>query len=62
MLGVTAMRIGKTANACELKTDEYGKTVMSKSCNSTKEVSQFLYNDKGVQALAEILDKVVKTA
>lgn len=62
MLGVTATRIGKTANACELKTDEYGKTVMSKSRNSTKEVPQFLYNEKGVQALSEILGKSVKTA
>lgn len=62
MLGVSAMKIGKTANAYGLKTDTYGKMVMSKSQHSSKEVSQFLYNDKGVQMLSGILSKAVKTA
>lgn len=62
MLGVSAMRIGKTANEYGLKNDTYGKTVMSKSKHSSKEVPQFLYNDKGVQILSGILAKSVKTA
>ena len=45
-----------------LKVDKYGKTVMSKSQHSSKEVPQFLYNDKGVQILSGILGKAVKTA
>lgn len=61
-LGVSAMRIGKTANEYGLKNDTYGKTVMSKSKHSSKEVPQFLYNDKGVQILSGILAKSVKTA
>lgn len=62
MFGVSAMKIGKTANASGLKNDTYGKTVMSKSKHSSKEVQQFLYNEKGVQALGKILGKTVKTA
>lgn len=62
MLGVSAMRIGKTANEYGLKNDTYGKMVMSKSQHSSKEVPQFLYNDKGVQILSNILGKAVKTA
>ncbi len=62
MLGVSAMKVGKTANKYGLKVDKYGKTVMSKSQHSSKEVPQFLYNDKGVQILSGILGKAVKTA
>ena len=62
MFGVSAMKIGKTANASGLKNDTYGKMVMSKSKHSSKEVQQFLYNEKGVQALGKILGKTVKTA
>lgn len=62
MFGVSAMKIGKTANASGLKNDTYGKMVMSKSKHSPKEVQQFLYNEKGVQALGKILGKTVKTA
>ena len=62
MLGVSAMKVGKTANKYGLKVDKYGKTVMSKSQHSSKEVPQFLYNDKGVQILSGILGVAVKTA
>lgn len=62
MFGVSAIKIGKTANASGLKNDTYGKMVMSKSKHSSKEVQQFLYNEKGVQALGKILGKTVKTA
>ena len=62
MFGVSAMKIGKTANASGLKNDTYGNMVMSKSKHSPKEVQQFLSNEKGVQALGKILGKTVKTA
>lgn len=55
MLGVSAMKIGKTANEHGLKNDTYGKNVMSKSRHSSKEVPQFLYNDMGVKILAKLL-------
>lgn len=46
----------------DLKMIHTGKMVMSKSKHSSKEVQQFLYNEKGVQALGKILGKTVKTA
>lgn len=55
MFGVSAAKIGKTANANGLKNDKYGKIVMSKSKYSTKEVTQFLYNDNGIKALEHLL-------
>ena len=60
--GISAMRIGQTANKYGLKNDTYGKMVMSKSKHSSKEVNQFLYNDNGVQKLAELLGCTVRTA
>ncbi len=55
MFGVSAAKIGRTANANGLKNDKYGKNVMSKSQYSTKEVTQFLYNDNGIKALECLL-------
>lgn len=55
MFGVSSKRIGKLANANELKTDEYGITVMDKSPYSPKEVSTFRYNQKAVDRIKELL-------
>lgn len=52
--GCSANKIGKTANAYGLKTEEYGITVMDKSRYSAKEVPSFRYNKKGRQRLREI--------
>ena len=52
--GCSANKIGKTANAYGLKTEEYGITVMDKSRYSAKEVPSFRYNEKGRQRLREI--------
>ncbi len=53
--GVTPQKIGKIANANDLKTDEYGITVMDKSRYSSKEVTSFRYNEKGKSKIKEIL-------
>lgn len=53
--GISANKIGTTANRNGLKTDEYGIKVMDKSRYSTKEVPSFRYNMAGVKKLAEIL-------
>lgn len=55
MLNVSAMRIGITAKANNLKTEEYGTWVLDKSRHSSKEVSSFRYNAKGVDALRKLL-------
>ena len=53
--GLSANKIGKTANANGLKTEEYGITVLDKSPYSAKQVATFRYNQKGVEKLAELL-------
>jgi len=53
--GVSANRIGKLANAHNMKTDEYGIYVLDKSLYSKKQVSTFRYNAKGREKLLELL-------
>lgn len=55
MLGVTAARIGRIANANDLKTAQYGSYYHDKSRYSNKEVETFRYNDEGVAALRKIM-------
>lgn len=50
-LGVSAMAIGKKANALNLKTEEYGIWVLDKSRYSNKEVKSFRYNQRGREVL-----------
>lgn len=56
--GVTSAKVGKIANANDLKTEEYGIFVMDKSRYSSKEVPTFRYNEKGKQAIGRLLGKI----
>lgn len=56
MLGVSAWKIGHTANGFHLKTPEYGVEVWDKSAHSAKQVSSWRYNEKGIARLREILN------
>lgn len=53
--GISANKIGTTANQNGLKTEEYGIKVLDKARHSAKEVPSFRYNMNGVKKLAEIL-------
>lgn len=53
-LGISAKRVGEIANANNLKIDEYGITVLSKSRYSTKQCPTFMYNEKGKEKIKEI--------
>ena len=56
ILGISSNRVGKLANEYNLKTEEYGRMVLSKSMYSPKQVEQFLYyEDKIIPKLKEIL-------
>lgn len=55
MLGVSAQKIGRIANANNLKTDEFGIFVMDKSAHSSKQVEAFRYNAEGVKALRHLI-------
>ncbi len=54
MLGISANKVGRLANANGLKTPEYGRYVADKSKNSDKEVETFRYNETGVKVLQEL--------
>ena len=56
ILGISSNRVGKLANEYNLKTEEYGRMVLSKSMYGPKQVEQFLYyEDKIIPKLKEIL-------
>ncbi|ELX3587236.1 hypothetical protein QK076_002962, partial [Salmonella enterica subsp. enterica serovar Schwarzengrund] len=54
-LGVTANKIGRIANANNLKTEQYGKFFLDKSAHSSKQVEAFRYNEEGVKALQHLI-------
>lgn len=56
MLGVSAQKIGRIANANDLKTDQYGILVMDKSAYSSKQVEAFRYNAEGIKALRHLIN------
>lgn len=55
MLGVSAQKIGRTANANNLKTQQHGKFFLDKSAHSSKQVEAFRYNAEGVKALRHLI-------
>ena len=59
MLGISANMVGKIANANNLKTDEYGITIMDKSRYSSKEVPNFRYYEKAIDAIREKIGNTV---
>lgn len=55
MLDVSANKIGRIANANNLKTEEFGKFFLDKSAHSAKQVEAFRYNSNGVEALRHLI-------
>ncbi|EPX7615435.1 hypothetical protein QM091_15140 [Enterobacter roggenkampii] len=55
MLGVSAQKIGRIANANNLKTEQNGKFFLDKSVHSNKQVEAFRYNAEGVKALRHLI-------
>jgi hypothetical protein len=55
MLGVSAQKIGRVANANNLKTERNGKFFLDKSAHSNKQVEAFRYNTEGVKALRHLI-------
>lgn len=53
-IGITANKVGRIANANNLKTEEYGIEVLDKSRSSNKQVPSFRYNEKGKQKIKEL--------
>ncbi len=55
-LGISANKVGRTAEKHGIKTAEYGVLILDKSPHSTKQVSSFRYNEKGFQKIKELLE------
>ncbi len=55
-LGITANRVGMIANANNLKTEEFGKVVLSKSRYGPKQCPTFIYNVKGKEKIKELIE------
>lgn len=55
MLDVSANKIGRLANANNLKTEQYGKFFLDKSAHPSKQVEAFRYNANGVEALRHLI-------
>lgn len=53
ILGISANKVGRIANANGLKTPEYGRYVADKAKGSDKEVESFRYNENGVKVLIQ---------
>lgn len=51
-IGVSANKIGRIANANNLKTEQYGKFFLDKSAYSSKQVEAFRYNAEGIERSA----------
>lgn len=55
MLDVSAQKIGRVANANNLKAEQYGKFFLDKSAHSSKQVEAFRYNANGLEALRHLI-------
>ena len=55
MLGISANRVGRIANAHGLKNEEYGLHYLNKSQNSDKQVEHFRYFENAIDKLKSIL-------
>ena len=56
VLGISANRVGRIANAHGLKTKEYGLLYLSKSQHSDKQVEHFRYFEKAIDKFKSILE------
>ena len=58
-LGISSNKVGKLANAHNLKTDEYGMRVLDKARGHSKQVETFRYYDNVIPVLKGILESEV---
>ena len=56
VLGISANRVGRIANAHGLKTKEYGLYYLTKSQHSDKQVEHFRYFEKSIDKFKSILE------
>lgn len=59
MLGISANKVGKIANANGLKTEKFGKYFIDKSKYANREVETFRYNADGMTEIKRLLRETV---
>lgn len=57
IIGVSAAKIGRVANAKGIKTEDFGIFVLDKARGSNKQVTTFRYNEKGLAKLRELFSE-----
>ena len=57
IIGVSAAKIGRVANANGIKTEDFGIFVLDKAKGSNKQVTTFRYNQKGLAKLRELFSE-----
>ena len=57
IIGVSAAKIGRVANANGIKTEDFGIFVLDKARGSNKQVTTFRYNQKGLAKLRELFSE-----
>lgn len=57
IIGVSAAKIGRVANANGIKTEDFGIFVLDKARGSNKQVTTFRYNEKGLAKLRELFSE-----
>lgn len=57
IIGVSAAKIGRVANANGIKTEDFGIFVLDKARESNKQVTTFRYNEKGLAKLRELFSE-----
>lgn len=57
IIGVSAAKIGRVANANGIKTEDFGIFVLDKAKGSNKQVTTFRYNGKGLAKLRELFSE-----
>lgn len=57
IIGVSAAKIGRVANAKGIKTEDFGIFVLDKAKGSNKQVTTFRYNEKGLAKLRELFSE-----
>lgn len=57
IIGVSAAKIGRVANANGIKTEDFGIFVLDKAKGSNKQVTTFRYNERGLAKLRELFSE-----
>lgn len=58
LLSISANKVGRIANELGIKTDKYGMYFLDSVKGSDKQVQNFMYNDKGLEAIRMAFIKV----